>query len=244
MAGARGMSASAPELTVVIPVHNEEPILEVALRTLVTHLERMGRTFEIVLAENGSVDRTRAIAQALAEELGSVRVLHGDQPNYGRALRGGIEDARGRYVVCDEIDLCDADFYVRALRELDLGADLVIGSKRHKDSEDHRPWIRRRGTQVINGLLRASLGFTGSDTHGLKAFRRESLQPVVEACTVEFDLFASELVIRAMRAGLDVREIPLRLHEIRPPSVGLARRVPRVLLNLARLVYVIRVRQR
>jgi hypothetical protein len=65
---------------------------------------------------------------------------------------------------------------------------------------------------------------------------------VVASCTVEHDLFASELVIRAMRAGLDVREIPLELREIRPPSVHLARRVPRVLGNLAKLIYAIRVR--
>jgi hypothetical protein len=91
-------------------------------------------------------------------------------------------------------------------------------------------------------LLRLSLGFRGTDTHGLKVLRRARLLPVARSCAVEHDLFASELVVRAARAGLDVRELPLDMREIRPPSVGLWRRVPRVLRDIARLVYVIRVR--
>jgi hypothetical protein len=67
--------------------------------------------------------------------------------------------------------------------------------------------------------------------------------PVVEECTVEHHLFASELVIRAGRRGLDVREIPLRLREIRPPTVGLVQRVPGVLADLGRLVWAIRVKK-
>ncbi len=230
------------DLSIIIPNYNEEAILDVAVRSLAARVERLGLSHEIILAENGSRDDTPALARALAEDLPTVRVLHIDQPNYGRALRRGIEQARGRYVVCDEIDLGNVRFYEAALVLLDEGVDLVVGSKRHPQSVDARPWIRRSGTKVINGLLRVSLGFSGSDTHGLKAFRRAALMPVVATCMVEFDLFASELVIRAERAGLNLREIPLKLREIRPPSVGLARRVPRVLSNLVRLVYTIRIK--
>lgn len=121
---------------------------------------------------------------------------------------------------------------------------MVIGSKRHPESRDGRPWLRRRGTAVINALLRLTLDFKGTDTHGLKAFNRERVLEVVGACTVEHNLFASELVIRAGLMGLDVREVPLRLKEIRPPSVGLVRRVPHVLQDLGRLIYVIRIKGR
>ena len=230
------------ELSVVIPVYNEAPILEAALRLLHGRLRALGPSFEILLAENGSRDDTAGIAARLAHELPEVRLWRGPEPNYGRALRAGILEARGEIVVCDEIDIGDVDFYKRALPLLTAGADLVVGSKRHPESADRRPWIRRRGTAAINGLLRVALGFRGSDTHGLKALRRTALLPVIDACTVEHDLFASELVIRAARMGLDVREIPLTLAEIRPPSVGLWRRVPRVLRDVARLVYAIRVR--
>ena len=91
-------------------------------------------------------------------------------------------------------------------------------------------------------MLRWTLGFQGTDTHGLKAFRRETTAPIAGACLVDRDLFASELVIRAQRAGLEVREIPVLVLEKRPPSVGLARRVPNVLKNLAKLFVAIRIK--
>jgi glycosyltransferase involved in cell wall biosynthesis len=229
-----------PKLSVVIPVFNEEAILETAVRALTARLDKAGLDHELILAENGSTDRTAEIAEVLAAELDAVRTLHTGAANYGLALKEGIRAARGEWVVCDEIDLGDLNFYHRAIEELAHGADMVIGSKRHPESMDGRPWLRRRGTAVINGLLRLTLDFKGTDTHGLKAFKRERLLPVVEACTVEHNLFASELVIRAGLMGLEVREIPLKLKEIRPPSVGLLRRVPHVLTDLARLIYVIR----
>ncbi len=231
-----------PGISIVIPIFNEEAILDTAVRALVSRLDKEGLSYELILAENGSSDQTVPIARTLAAEIPNLRLLHIPEPNYGRALRAGIESACGRWVICDEIDLGDLDFYRRALGLLESGADMVVGSKRHPESQDARPWLRRQGTMVINTMLRVSLGFDGSDTHGLKAFNRERLLAVVDDCVVEHNLFASELVIRAGRAGFDVREIPLHLREIRPPSVGLVRRIPHVVGDLARLVYVIRFR--
>ena len=228
------------DLSVVIPVYNEEALLETAVHGLLAKLHKTDWSFELILAENGSRDETAEIAKRLSQEHAPVQCLSCPEPNYGRALREGIERAQGRWVVCDEIDLGDLHFYHKAIAALEQGADMVVGSKGHPMSIDARPWIRRRGTQVINLLLRATLGFRGTDTHGLKAFCRASVLPVLRQCTVEFNLFASELVIRCDRAGLDVREVPLHVREIRPPSVGLLRRVPRVLDNLLRLVIAIR----
>jgi len=92
----------------------------------------------------------------------------------------------------------------------------------------------------MSGMLRVALDFRGTDTHGLKAFRRSALLPIVEACVIDRDLFASELVIRAARSGLHVIEIPVRLHEKRPPAINLVKRVPNVLRGMAKLTYVIR----
>jgi hypothetical protein len=159
------------------------------------------------------------------------------------ALKAGIEKARGTFVFCDEIDLCDLSFYDSALPLLEKGGvDMVVGSKAAKGSSDKRPVIRRVATRVHNGLLRVALGFQGTDTHGLKAFRREALRPVVARCVVDMDVFASEFVIRAWREGLNVVEIPIQLHEKRQPSIHLFKRVPNVLRNVGKLFYVIRVR--
>jgi len=147
-------------------------------------------------------------------------------------------------VFCDEIDLCDTDFYARALEILETRkVDMVIGSKLAEGASDERPLLRHLGSIVINGMLRLALDFKGTDTHGLKAFRRSVVAPVAGRCVVDKDLFASELVIRAEREGVAIREIPVRIKEKREPSVHLFRRVPNVLKNLVKLVIAIRLRR-
>jgi glycosyltransferase involved in cell wall biosynthesis len=227
-----------PELSVVIPVHNEQNILDRAVRDLAGGLAALGVRHEIVLAENGSRDDTAALAAALAARHPAVRTFSIGEPNYGRALQRAIAEARGELVLCEEIDLCDLAFAERAIRLLrDDEADMVIGSKLMAGSRDERPLVRHAASQAYNALLRLLLGFRGTDTHGLKAFRRAALAPVAARCVVDRDVFASELVIRAYREGLRVREIPVELHEKRPPSVGLLRRVPKVVRNVARLAW-------
>ena len=228
----------------MIPVYNEEAILRAAVLDLVDRLSALPYDYEILIAENGSTDQTVEIATELGGRVEGLLCRHTDEPNYGKALRDGILHATGDFVICDEIDLCDTDFYERALTLLrDPSLDFVVGSKTMEGAMDRRPYFRRLGTLVINGMLRVSLGFKGTDTHGLKAFRRKPVQPIAEACQVDRDLFASELVIRAERAGLGVREIPIRVLEKRPPTIGLARRVPNVLKNLVKLFIAIRIKR-
>jgi len=237
------MTDRAPDVSVVIPVFNEAAIVQAATEELTRALDAEGIDYEVILAENGSRDSTPQIVDELAHRLDRVRVLHVGEPNYGRALKQGILAARGTFVVCDEIDLCDVDFSRRALPLLRSGkAEMVVGSKAARGANDQRPMLRRAGTKVINGLLRLTLGFKGTDTHGLKAFRREPLLEVVQACVVERDMFASEFVIRAGRMGHTVVEIPVVVAEKRRPTINLLRRVPNVFRNVARLVYVIRIR--
>ena len=235
------MVSQALALSIVIPVFNEEGILPSSVAGLRESLDELGRSYEILFAENGSTDGTRPILVDLAERHPEVRTASTPEPNYGRALREGILAARGEIVICDEIDICDALFHRRAVELIESGqADLVVGSKLAEGSEDRRPLLRHGASVLYNGVLRALLGFRGTDTHGLKAFRRSALLDVVQACHTERDVFASELVIRAERAGLRVVEVPVRIAEKRPPTINLLRRVPHVLANLAKLVVAVR----
>lgn len=233
----------ALHLSVVIPVYNEESIIAQAAAELSQGLDARGLDYEIIFAENGSRDATPRLLEELCSKNPRLRWFHSETPNYGVALKAGILKARGTYVVCDEIDLCDLTFYDSALPRLERGeADMVVGSKAAKGASDQRPLVRRAATRVHNKLLRVALGFQGTDTHGLKAFRREALLPVIQKCVVDMDVFASEFVIRAWREGLNVMEIPIQLHEKRQPSIHLFRRVPNVLKNVGKLFYVIRIR--
>lgn len=232
-----------PRISIVIPIYNEQAILQTAVVELRERLRELGWSYEIILAENGSRDDTLVIAAELHQKYPEVRFFSHGQPNYGGALRQGIETALGELVICEEIDLCDTDFHRRAVELLEAGeADMVIGSKLTAGARDERPWARHAASQLYNGLLRTTLGFKGTDTHGLKAFRREHLQLIARACVVDKDVFASEFVIRAYRAGIRIQEIPVRVLEKRVPSINLVKRVPNVLKSLARLTWAIRVR--
>jgi len=235
----------APYVTIVIPVYNEERLLFGSVIELIERMKKLPWTYEILVTENGSTDDTREIALRLEREYPQVRVLLTGEPNYGKALRKGILQARGKYVLCDEVDILDTDFYQRAMAVLEGDqADFVVGSKLHEDAMDRRPMMRHAATMVINTLLRVFLGFKGTDTHGLKAFHKERALEVVNRCVVDRDLFASELVIRAERMDIRMLEIPVEIIEKRAPSINLFKRVPNVLKNLARLVWVIRIKNR
>jgi glycosyltransferase involved in cell wall biosynthesis len=242
------MTGQDPRISIVIPIYNEQGILHSAVVDLRERLKPFGWNYEIILTENGSKDRTIEIGHEIAAKYndpkdGQVKIISMGEPNYGKALKQGILLARGDLVICDEIDLCDADFHRGAIEILDSGeADMVIGSKLAVGSEDDRPMWRHVASLAYTGMLRTLLGFRGTDTHGLKAFRRLALLDIVRACLVDKDVFASEFVIRADRGGVKVKEIPVRLMEKRPPSINLFKRVPNVLKSVAKLTYAIRIR--
>jgi glycosyltransferase involved in cell wall biosynthesis len=231
-----------PRVSIVIPVYNEERILHAAVVDLRERLKDFGFSYEILLAENGSKDRTIEIGKELSAKYPEVGIFSASAPNYGKALREGILRARGEFVICDEIDLCLTDFYRTALDLLERNeSDMVIGSKLLSGADDDRPWSRHAASMFYNGLLRLTLGFKGTDTHGIKAFRRTALLDTVRACLVDKDVFASELVIRAERSGVRIREVPIKLAEIRPPSINLFKRVPNVIKNVGKLFVAIRI---
>ncbi len=237
-----------PRISIVIPIYNEQAILHAAVVDLRERLKPLGWSYEVILAENGSKDRTIQIGHELAAKYqnptdGQVKIISLGEPNYGKALKQGILLARGSLVICDEIDLCDTDFHQRAIQILETGeADLVIGSKLAVGAADERPLIRHAASIAYSTLLKVMLGFRGTDTHGLKAFRRLALLDVVRACLVEKDVFASEFVIRADRAGVGIKEVPIQVIEKRPPSINLFKRVPNVMKSLAKLTWSIRIR--
>jgi len=236
-------AGGSPLVSVVIPIFNEEGILYGSVVELVSRMKEFDFTYEILLCENGSSDNTREVGLALERKFPHVRMLNYGSPNYGAAMRMGIVEARGKYVVCDEVDILDVGFYRRALEALVFDqTDFVVGSKLHSQSQDKRPFMRHVASKTITTMLRLALGFKGTDTHGLKAFNRERLLPVVGHCIVDKDLFASEFVIRAEREEYRVLEIPVAIAEKRKPSINLVKRVPNVLMNLFKLFVAIRIK--
>lgn len=217
----------------VVPVYNEECILA---DQLVPVLEELPDGMAVTVVENGSGDSTPEILADLAGRFPALRVLSLPEPNYGLAMRRGLEAAEAGIVMTDDIDVLDADFWRRGLDLLaGGGVDLVQGSKVLAGREDRRPLVRKAATLALTACLKILLGYGGTDTHGPKVMRMDRVRPILPLCGMELDIFPTELVIRAQRAGLVVREIPIHLRELRTTPFPLRRRVRRALRDLWRL---------
>ena len=100
----RSDGESCPQVSIVIPVYNEEDILAQSVRDLVQGCDAHDISYELVLCENGSKDRTVEIAEQLCEDFQTVHLLRYPEPDYGGALNAGIQISRGENIICFEID--------------------------------------------------------------------------------------------------------------------------------------------
>jgi glycosyltransferase involved in cell wall biosynthesis len=220
-----------------MPAYNETELLELSVKEVTEGLRGRTGPFEVIVVENGSRDATPDLADRLAASTAEVVTLHLDIPDYGAALRAGLLAAEGEIVVNFDVDYYDLGFIADALERI-AAADLpaiVVGSKRALGARDERNGLRRLVTAVFSAVLRYGFGLSVSDTHGMKAMRRELVVPLARACHNGTDLFDTELILRAERAGLSVVELPVVVVERRPSRSPIWRRVPRTLLGLLRL---------
>ena len=225
-----------PTLTysVVVPIHNESAHISTLIPQMTdTVAHALGGPQEIWMVENGSTDTTVSEAQAMAELLRSTgwmaHVIELTKANYGAAMREGFRQANGDWVINFDIDYFSGPF-VRGLE--DSEADVVIASKRAPGSNDRRSHLRRLATWGFNLTLRTLLRSKITDTHGIKAFRRQVLSEVEPLTNSTFDLFDTELVLRAERMGFQIDEVPIVVEERRAASNSLLKRVPRTLAGV------------
>lgn len=221
-------SDDLPTISVVIPIHNEAAYLRPAVEELMAELEQVPARVDVLLAENGSTDDTRAIAAGLAADDDRITVLELADPDYGGAMREGFLRSHGEWVVNFDIDYFSGAFVTRVTTMVN-DADVVLASKRDPESDDRRSPLRRLATWGFNLVLRLLVGSKVSDTHGIKALRREVVTEIAPAVASRKDLFDTELVIRAEKAGYRIAEVPIVVEEKREARSSLLSRVPRTL---------------
>jgi hypothetical protein len=217
-----------PTMSVVIPVHNEAAYLPRALAELFTDLEAVPASIEVLIAENGSTDETASLVSRLQIVHPNLVLIQLPEPDYGAAMRAGFLASKGEWVVNFDIDYFSARFLDTVL-QIDATADLVLASKRAPGSEDRRGRFRRFATWSFNQILRFGLGSGVSDTHGMKAVRRTVVDEIAPQVISTQDLFDTELVVRAERAGYRIVEVPVVVEERRAARSSLVTRVPRTL---------------
>jgi glycosyltransferase AglD len=228
-----------------MPAHNEAALLDASVGEILRGLRERGLSFEVLVVENGSTDATLTLAADLAAREPEVVTHTRPAADYGEAIRDGILTAQGDAIVLFDVDYYDLEFLDRALARLDdatgasspptLAPAIVVGSKRAPGTSDRRPWPRRAVTAGFAMILRVGFGLSVSDTHGMKLMRRAAVEPLARECRTGADLFDTELILRAERAGLVVAELPVTVRELRPSRTPILRRALRTVFGLVRL---------
>jgi glycosyltransferase involved in cell wall biosynthesis len=231
-----------PDISIVIPIYNEEKFLASAIEEMSRYLAKHGiEDYEIILAENGSTDGTYSLAEGLQRKHSRLRVLRLGKANYGYALRQGMLAARGRYIFNFDIDYWDVLFLKKSLAMLEFEYDIIIGSKNTMLSSDKRALLRRTISQGYRIFLLIFFGLRVSDTHGIKAWRNdERLRQLIDQTKFNKHIFDSELIIRSQKAGRNCLEIPVGVQEKRRSARGILRRVPEAIWDLMLLWWALR----
>ncbi len=203
-----GTVTDSPLVSVVIPCLNEaENIVECVTKAREA-LVRNNIPGEVVVADNDSDDGSRELAEAAG-----ARVVHEPRRGYGSAYLAGFAAARGEFIVMGDADLTyDFDEIPRFLAELQDGADMVIGDRMQNIHPGAMPWLHQYvGNPLLSGFLNLLFRTGISDAHcGMRALRTDTL-PQLALRTTGME-FASEMVIRAAKEDLDIRQFPIEYH--------------------------------
>ncbi len=214
-------------LSVVIPVYNEEAGIERCLLETAAALVRLASRFELLVIDDGSTDGTLEVARATARQLPGVRIeATTTNAGKGSALIRGMQVARGDLVL-----FVDADLEVHP-RQFELlyetlvreDADIVIGSKLHRDAEIDYPLKRRVLSVGYYVIIRALFRLPVHDTQtGLKLYRRRVLERVGPRLVVKRFAHDLEVLVNAYRLGYRIAEAPVVVTRERAfPRVGVA----------------------
>jgi hypothetical protein len=203
----------AIDISVVMPCFNEEDSVGLCVTKAWEGLRKTGRRGEVIVSDNGSSDRSVEVARAAG-----ARVVHEPLRGYGNAYMRGFSAARGHIIVMgDSDDSYDFTVLPDIIRPLDNGFDYVLGSRFDGQiRQDAMTWSHRYiGNPILTTILNVLFKLKVSDAHsGFRAFTRPALDKMSLQC--EGMEFASEIVVKAARAGLRVAEVPITYH----PRIG------------------------
>ncbi|MCX6731272.1 MAG: glycosyltransferase family 2 protein [Candidatus Roizmanbacteria bacterium] len=222
-----------PNVSIVFPVYNEANHLVHSIRLLLNDLKKhYHKPFEVILVENGSVDESWNICRELKKKHPEIiTISHLSKASYGHAISEGITLSKYENIVLFNVDFWDIPFLIQSTKLL-YSCDIVVGSKTLIVSKDQRPFLRRQITYWFNVLLRAFYNFPGSDTHGIKALKKDTVLPIAKSCYPLHELYDTQLILRACRKKLIYTEIPVSVREKRPTRYSTFKRTLNLIHDL------------
>lgn len=208
------MSGAEPDLSIIIPSYNEELRLPATLERIAEYIHESGLATEVLVVDDGSTDRTAAVAESFRGKIPALRVVaNGVNRGKGFSVRHGMQEARGRIALFTDADLSapieEAGKLIDALGTYDVS----IGSRALDRSliTVHESRFREFAGIIFNKIVRIVLRLPFVDTQcGFKAFRRERCKIIFEQQRIERFGFDPELLYLARHHGLKAVEIPVR----------------------------------
>jgi glycosyltransferase involved in cell wall biosynthesis len=228
-------------LSVIVPVYNEEDHLWQMAERLGHALDRVvgSACWQYVLVDNGSVDGSSKVLDAIIASWPTSRVLTLDRPNYGTALRVGLQAAEAPFAYVINVDFWDPLFLQWSWVNRHQ-YDLILGSKRADPTLNKLPAYRKFLSAGLNLVFQVFFDFVGRDTHGQKLIRLAAIHDILPRCVMERGQFDTELTMRALRAGLWVAEVPVPIAQARSSRNLMLAKIYRNFADLLRLRRVMR----
>ncbi|XVV02608.1 dolichyl-phosphate beta-glucosyltransferase [Actinosynnema sp. CA-248983] len=199
------------ELSVVVPVYNEERRLGASLVGLAMAL--CGTAAEIVVVDNASTDGTVDVVRENSRPAVPVRLVHYPDRGKGAAVRAGVLAARGRFVgFCDADLAAGVDAVPDVLRRLRRGVDVVVGSRAHPGSDvrARHSVLRQLGAWAFRRAVSPIVPGIGDTQCGFKFFTADVARSVFEPLHTTGFSFDVEVLARAQRLGAVIEEVPVR----------------------------------
>jgi len=212
-------ASAADSVTIIIPVYNEAAILQANLSRLITYLDGIGRSFEIVVVSNGSTDKTVELAQEAQRLDPRLQVIALDRRGVGRAFKAAARQARHEYLVSMDMDLSVELQFIDEARKLLTSSDLVVGSK--QTGSQRRTWLRWLASATFIWCARRLLGITVTDySIGAKGYRRSWVMPYLDRLDDD-TAYVLQLVAWGRRDGARTTEIPVSCEDLRRSKFNL-----------------------
>ena len=223
-----------PFLSIIIPAHNEADRLPRALEQLTTFLDRQTYTFEILVVENGSQDKTLQVGQEYAGRVPHVRTLHLDGKGKGLAVREGIFQTRGKYRFITDTDFSMSVDEINAFLPPACNADVAIASREAPGSKRYNePVLRHLTGRMFNLMIRLLVLPGVHDTQcGFKCFRAEAAEDIFHYQTLNGWSFDVEVLKVARLHGWQIQEIPIRWNYFPGSKVSIIRDSVRMFMEL------------
>jgi glycosyltransferase involved in cell wall biosynthesis len=235
------MAQSQFQLSVIVPIYNEEGQLWSMAEHLGVELDAViGRGgWQYVLVDNGSTDTSGQIVERILEGWpGSIRI-EAPGPNFGVALRYGLEGAQSPYAYIVNVDFWDSLFLQWAWANRH-SYDLILGSKRADPTLNKLPAYRQFLSWGLNLLFQIFFNFVGRDTHGPKLLYLPAMRPIIEKCVMSRGQFDTEFTLRALREGFWIAEVPVPIADRRPQRNLMIRKIWNNFIDVLRLSRIMR----